>query len=49
VSEPVVRLTEVVKDDAITAVAARGQDDGGRGVGLGRDPGAVERVRDEEG
>ena len=49
VSQPVVRLPEIIEDDAAAVPSACGQDDGGTGVGLRRDPGAVEGVHDEEG
>lgn len=47
--EPVVGLAEIVKDDAAAVAAPCRQDDGGAGVGLRGDPGAVERVHDQEG
>ena len=48
VSEPVVRLAEVVKDDVVSVAATRREDDGRTGVRLRRHPGTVERVGDEE-
>lgn len=47
-TEPVVSLSEVVKDDAAAVASAGWQDDGGRGVGFACHPGRVESVCDEE-
>lgn len=47
-AEPVVGLSEVVKDDAAAVSSAGGQDDGGRGVGFTGHPGGMEGVGDEE-
>lgn len=46
--QPVVRLAEIVEDDAAAVMRPRAQDDAGRAVRLRRDPRAVERVRDQE-
>lgn len=48
VAEPVVRLSEVVKNDAAAVTSAGRQDDWGRGVGFAGHPGRVEGVCDEE-
>jgi hypothetical protein len=48
VSEPVVSLSEIVKYNPPAITSSRGQNDGGAGVGLRRDPGTVERVGNQE-
>ena len=47
-SEPIVSLPEIVEDDSGAVVLFGGEDDGGRRVRLGSDPGAVEGVGDQE-
>ena len=47
-SEPIVRLSEVIEDDAAAITSTGRQDDGGRGVSFTGHPGGVEGVRDEE-
>lgn len=47
-SEPVIRLSEIVEDDAAAVASASREHDGGRGIGLARHPGRVEGVRDQE-
>lgn len=47
-SEPVVSLSEVVKYDPSPVTRSSRQNNGGTGVGLGRDPGTVEGVRNQE-
>ena len=49
VSQPIVRLSEIIKDDATAITSACREHNGRTGVGLGCDPGTVEGVHDEEG
>lgn len=48
VAEPVVGLSEVIKDDAAAVASTGWQDNRWRGVGFAGHPGRVEGVRDEE-
>lgn len=48
VSEPVISLSEVIKDDATAVTTASGEHNGGGGVSLAGHPGGVESVCDEE-
>ena len=48
-SQPVVRLSEIIKDDATAITSACREHNGRTGVGLRCDPGTVEGVHDEEG
>lgn len=49
VSEPIVSLSEVVKDDPASVPGPRGQNNRGAGVSLRGDPGTVEGVGDQKG
>lgn len=49
VSEPIVSLSEVVKDDPASVPSPRGQNNRGAGVRLWGDPGTVEGVGDQKG
>lgn len=48
VSEPVIRLSEIVEDDAAAVASAGREHDGGGGIRLTRHPRRVEGVRDQE-